>query len=224
MPDKMDEMVLVVDTQLVMDLGYFSGLHFDRCEPLLKSMDENNCRFMRRGDAENNPAFKQLIPYTIVTFGDKMLHYVRGKKSGEGRLVAKGSIGIGGHINDAGGGTAAVSAYNRFTYGESLRREIKEELNIPDGYLYNTVCLLNDDSNSVGRVHLGVVHKVVVFHPGVTFAEPDIITEVSWKTAGELKAVRDSLESWSAICLDGIGEILASRVRQGAFAGFVGCD
>ena len=33
-------------------------------------------------------------------FAEKVLYYVRGKKAGEQRLVAKGSIGIGGHMND----------------------------------------------------------------------------------------------------------------------------
>ena len=36
----------------------------------------------------------------LLVHGGKVLHYVRGKKSGEQRLVSKGSIGIGGHMND----------------------------------------------------------------------------------------------------------------------------
>ena len=55
---------------------------------------------MPRSRAEEDPAFKQIIPYAVFTSGEKILHYVRGAKSGEKRLVSKGSIGVGGHIND----------------------------------------------------------------------------------------------------------------------------
>src|SRR5207247_8394092 len=52
-------------------------------------------------DLENDSAYKQIIPYVLLAFQDRVLHYVRGKKAGEQRLVAKGSIGIGGHMNES---------------------------------------------------------------------------------------------------------------------------
>ena len=204
--DKMDEMILAVDKKVLTDIGYFQGLDFDQVETLLSHINKDNCRFVRRGDAENNEELKQLIPYVIVTHGDKILCYVRGKKSGEARLTDKASIGIGGHINDSDGSLATkddiISSYRL-----AMEREINEELNIPGGYSYSTVCILNDDSNSVGRVHLGIVHRVVTNDEDVTFAEPGVIMDVRWKTVAELKAMV-TLESWSSICVEMIEAIM----------------
>jgi len=49
--------------------------------------------FVPRPEAENDLAYKQIIPYALIAFEETVLHYVRGKKAGEQRLVAKGSIG-----------------------------------------------------------------------------------------------------------------------------------
>ena len=64
-------------------------------------LEAKNNHFMPRAKAETDPSFKQIIPYVVITDGKNILHYVRGKKAGEQRLVAKGSVGIGGHINRA---------------------------------------------------------------------------------------------------------------------------
>src|SRR5690349_19859705 len=93
------EDVLVFPRSLFEQLGAFQGFNdeVDRYLPVI--LDPRNNHFMPRGLAETDPNFKQIIPYVIITDGKSVLHYVRGKKAGEQRLVAKGSIGIGGHIN-----------------------------------------------------------------------------------------------------------------------------
>ena len=63
-------------------------------------LDPENNYFLQRDLAEDDPGHKQIIPYAIFRHGDKFLHYVRGGGSGERRLASKGSIGIGGPIND----------------------------------------------------------------------------------------------------------------------------
>ena len=52
-----------------------------------------------------------------------MLHYVRGKKAGEQRLVAKGSIGIGGHMN---GRDEHLFALDGSRLSRRVRREVYE--------------------------------------------------------------------------------------------------
>jgi len=49
-----------------------------------------------------------------------VLYYVRGKKSGEQRLVAKGSIGIGGHMNDS---DESLFAWDEQAYRAGVERE-----------------------------------------------------------------------------------------------------
>ena len=154
---KNHENVLVVRRTLFDELGAFQGFEpkVDRyLETFLKR--ENNF-FVPRSRAEEDPAFKQIIPYAVFTSGEKILHYVRGAKSGEKRLVSKGSIGIGGHIND---NDESLFSFDRDSYRVAVHREIEEELKFEGAYEDRVAGLINDDSTEVGRVHLGVVHVI----------------------------------------------------------------
>ncbi len=95
-----DEKVLVFPRSLLEQLGVFQGFSPEVNRYLPAILEKKNNSFMARAQAETNPAFKQVIPYVVITDGQSVLHYVRGKKAGEQRLVAKGSVGIGGHINN----------------------------------------------------------------------------------------------------------------------------
>lgn len=153
---------------------------------------------MPRSQAEDDPSFKQLIPYCVFTHQGKILHYVRGAKSGEKRLVAKGSIGIGGHINDE---DESLFAFDEAAYRASVHREIKEELTFEGSFEDRAVALINDDENEVGRVHLGVVHLVELATSEVGPGEK-AIAQLGFLTVEELRARRDALETWSQIVLD----------------------
>src|ERR1039457_471593 len=96
-----DENILVIKRSLFDKLGSFHGLNFEPQKYLEAILSRGNNFFLQRAQAENDPTHKQIIPYAILAFENKVLYYVRGKKAGEQRLVAKGSIGIGGHMNDA---------------------------------------------------------------------------------------------------------------------------
>ena len=95
-----EENVLVIRRSLFDELGAFQGLNFEPEKYLKAILSRGSNFFLGRSEAENNPNYKQIIPYTLVVFRDTLLHYVRGKKAGEQRLIAKGSIGVGGHMND----------------------------------------------------------------------------------------------------------------------------
>src|SRR5436190_18265702 len=95
-----EENILVVRRPLIEELGMFQGLCFDVDRYLPALLARENNFFTPRAPAETNPALKQIIPYVLLVHAGRVFHYVRGKKSGEQRLVAKGSIGIGGHMND----------------------------------------------------------------------------------------------------------------------------
>ena len=69
--------------------------------------------------------------------------------------------------------------------------------------------MLNDDTNEVGRVHLGVVHVFRLAEPNVKKRE-QMITELAFLSREELNTRRDSLESWSQLCLDSLGQLLVS--------------
>ncbi len=200
-----DENVLVVSRDLFERLGAFQGITLEPEVYLPSLLDPANNYFLSRDLAEEDPSHKQIIPYAIFRHGDRFLHYVRGGGSGEKRLAAKGSIGIGGHINDS---DHAGSSLDKDTYTTGVEREIDEELNISGGHSQEILGLINDDSNEVGKVHLGVVHLFTLENDEVTAGE-DNITDLQFLTLEQLEARRDQLESWSQMCLDG----LAQRVR-----------
>ena len=95
-----NENVLVIRRELFDELGSFQGLNFEPQKYLDAFLSRGNNFFLPRPQAEINPAYKQIIPYALIAFENRLAYYVRGKKAGEQRLVAKGSIGIGGHMNE----------------------------------------------------------------------------------------------------------------------------
>jgi predicted NUDIX family phosphoesterase len=66
---------------------------------------------------------------------------------------------------------------------------------------------LNDDTTEVGRVHLGIVHVFKLAEPKVEKREA-MITNLALRTRAELMGRRDSLETWSQICLDSLDPLL----------------
>ena len=208
-----EERVLVFQREVFEQAGRFHGLKFDIDSFLGKLFEPGVLRFMARGQAEADPSYKQLIPYVIMSCGEKYLSYVRGKKAGEGRLVGNRSIGIGGHINPVDEVPLFDTDF-REAYLTAVQREVAEEVSVNTGYTDNVVALLNDDTNEVGQVHLGIVHYWKLESEEVVKCE-QMITQMSFMTIEELQEVRDSLETWSQLCLDGLGE-MARNAGSGA--------
>lgn len=199
-----DEKVLVFSRSLFEQLGVFQGFNPDVNRYLPVILDKKNNSFMPRAQAETNPAFKQIIPYVIVTDGKDILHYVRGKRAGEQRLVAKGSVGIGGHINDE---DHTLFAFGLQAFQDAVRREVGEELSIQGEFNARPVGLINDDSTEVGRVHFGVVH-VLFCRPEQVKKNEQVITQVEFIPIKDLQAKRDQMETWSQLCLDNVAALL----------------
>jgi len=200
-----NENVLVVRRSLFDELGNFHGLNFEPERYLDAMLARGNNYFLARTTAETDPSHKQIIPYAILACGDRVLHYVRGKKAGEQRLVAKGSIGIGGHMNDE---DESLFAWNEQAYRAGVEREVNEEVQIETPFEDRIVALLNDDTTEVGRVHLGVVHVFHLAEPKVQKREA-MITNLAFLTKSELEERRESLETWSQLCLDQLDRLLA---------------
>ncbi|MBV9618132.1 MAG: hypothetical protein JO201_02885, partial [Verrucomicrobia bacterium] len=144
-----EENVLVIKRSLFDELGSFQGLNFEPRKYLDAILSRGNNFFLRRALAEKDPRHKQIIPYVLLAHGDKVLFYVRGKKAGEQRLVAKGSIGIGGHMNET---DESLFALDEAAYRAGVEREVGEEILIQSEFEDQIVALLNDDSNEVGQV------------------------------------------------------------------------
>jgi len=200
-----EEQVLVIERKILKDVGMFQGLAFDVGRHLQKIFVQGVAHFMPRSQAEQDPAYKQIIPYVIMAHQGTYLTYVRGRRAGESRLVGNRSIGIGGHINPADD-MPLFNAHFFETYLTAVQREVAEEVSVEASHTDRVVALLNDDSNDVGRVHLGVVHYWKLETPMVRRRE-QMITQMGFMTPAELQKVREELETWSSLCLDSLSEI-----------------
>lgn len=158
--------------------------------------------FVERERAERTPAWKQPIPYCVVTSGERVLLTKRRAKGGEARLHDKLSIGIGGHINpvDREDSSDLVRA--------AATRELAEELEVRGAYDLRLVGYLNDDSNPVGAVHVGLVFTAIASGP-VHIREQDVL-EGELVVPDELRArvARGAnLETWSSILIAHLDEL-----------------
>ena len=171
--------------------------------------------FVEREHAEHAPELKQLIPYSLLVrageAGPEVLLLRRLPRGGERRLHGKLSIGVGGHVEPAdmpAGGTrrAAVDA--------GARRELAEELVLTGNLRVEQVGLVNDDSNPVGAVHLGLV-QVAQLEGDAHVRETDVLEGrfVSPAELARLRADGAPFESWSALLVDRL-ELLLPRATR----------
>ncbi|MDD5306151.1 MAG: hypothetical protein PHU25_02410 [Deltaproteobacteria bacterium] len=200
------ERVLVFARKLLEELGAFQGINRDFARYLDVILDRRNNRFAERCLAEEDESLKQIIPYVLFRCGDRVFSYVRGKQAGETRLVGDRSVGVGGHINprDEMLFAGAAPATDRAAYLEAVEREIREEVAVDGPYEPKIFALINDDSNAVGRVHLGIVHVCDLTHEGVRKKEQQI-TQAGFLPLVELAGARTlELETWSRLCIEGL--------------------
>ena len=160
---------------------------------------------MDRPEAEKNPEYKQLIPYVIMAYEETYLCYIRGTGVDEKRLAQKASIGIGGHINPTDAMQLSSNDLHK-VYLNAVAREVAEEVIVDTEYEDKIVSLINDDSNEVGQVHLGIIHLWRLARPNVRNREQEIC-QLRFMKIDELKKIRDKMETWSQLCIDNLNEI-----------------
>lgn len=197
------EQVLVVERQVLETLGLFQGATFQVAPYLHEIWRGSGVKFMPRPEAENNPAFKQLIPYVVMTHSDRFLCYTRGTDVDETRLASRVSIGVGGHINpcDARGYGGLQE-----TYRNAVAREVEEEVVVDTAYGERIIAAINDDSNEVGRVHFGIVHLWHLAKPNVRERERSVC-RLTFMREHELRGLEGQMESWSRLLLANLGSI-----------------
>lgn len=191
----LDERVLVIPTERFRAAGYFHG--FQTADDAFRSviLDDTAFSFRPRSEVETDSSFKQLIPYIVLRHGNSLFCYRRGSASGEKRLAAKLSIGIGGHISE----TDAAGEGNLYRNG--MNRELAEEIAIGCRYSESLIGFINDDTTPVGSVHLGVVHLLELAEPAVTPRE-DAISEAGFSTISSLLTRFNEFETWSQFVLN----------------------
>lgn len=189
--------------------GGFQGLAVGAAAWLPCLFDPRHSRFLPRAQAENDPAWKQVIPYVILHCAGEVFCYRRGQASTESRLRALHSVGLGGHIRPTD--ETFFAQPGRAAYDAALRRELDEEVALGAAVeAEHLIGLINDDSTPVGQVHIGVVHLWRLAAPAVKAREAKIAAGRFASPAALLAQPGLELESWSRLCLEDWENVIRS--------------
>ena len=184
-----DELVLVVPRDQVPGGLDFTGVVERPFAPVLAAVNGSG-QFLPRGKVEDDPSKKQIIPYLVLRDGERIFLMKRTKAGGDERLHDRYSIGVGGHMNPGDNDVEGC-----------LNREWREEIDagfVPD---FVPLGLLNDDSNPVGAVHLGLVYAADAGGRPVAIRETHKLSG-EFVAMTEVANVADKLETWSVLLFD----------------------
>lgn len=189
------------DADLVEVLMYHMDLHYkDMRRGGTEEIDTPKSK-----NAELNFEYKQPIPYIVIRRGDQLYVTKRLEGGGESRLHGKLSMGAGGHMNPLEKDFKGNNMYSiEKVIHENTVRELEEELAITGEVKVSLLGLINDDSESVGEVHIGILGVVDLGKKDeVTVRETDQL-EGAWYTVEQLreKETYDRLENWGKIVVD----------------------
>jgi len=184
-----DELVLGIPRQRLHSTLDWRGVRSDGLGGYLAQI-EREAEFRPRSQVEQDPSWKQLIPYLLLRDGERLFLMQRTRAGGDARLHERYSIGVGGHINPGDGDVLG-----------GLRREWREEIEAAFEPDFEFQGLLNDDEDPVGAVHLGLVYAADASNRPVAVRETDKLSG-SFAPAEEVRRVYDRLETWSQLVFD----------------------
>jgi predicted NUDIX family phosphoesterase len=197
--NNMDELVFALPTDEFWKLIPYKekGLIKGNSE-VLKRIVQNGL-FLKRSELEDDPSFKQIIPYAIISDKDSYYLFTRTSGQREKRLHNKYTLGAGGHMNP---GDSIESEEQYFI--EELKRELFEEVRLQNGCLIDDIefiGFINDDTIPVGRVHIGLLYNIHVSNKEVYIKETDKMTAV-WIAKSDLAEFYEGMETWTKIAFD----------------------
>lgn len=184
------EEVLVVRRQDILPDPAWQGLRtfdLEACHHAIAHLSF----FLPRARVEDDPTYQQVIPYIIFKSGDRYFTTQRTTAGSDKRIHHLYSLGVGGHINP-------IDASDPL--GAGLKREWEEEVVYEGSFAPRLIGLLNNDSDPVSRVHIGVVYLVEGTGP-ISVRETNKLSG-QLLTLDELQALGNSLETWSLVVLE----------------------
>jgi predicted NUDIX family phosphoesterase len=182
---------------------------------VLKRIVQNGL-FLGRSELEEDPSYKQIIPYAIISNKEPeplaWLDKLRGVRQSqtfylfrrtseqtEKRLHNKFSLGVGGHMNPVD----SMEPKEHYLIDE-LKRELYEEVELLNGCLIEDIefiGFINDDTIPVGRVHIGLLYNLHVSNKEVYINETDKMT-AEWIDKSNLAEFYEGMETWTKIAFD----------------------
>ena len=207
--NNMEELVFAFPTDEFWKLMTYNkkGLIKENSE-VLKRIVQNGL-FLRRSELEEDPSFKQIIPYAIISNKEpersgvrqsqSFYLFKRTSKQTEKRLHNKFSLGVGGHMNP----NDSMESKEQYLIDE-LKRELYEEVKLLNGCLIEDIefiGFINDDTISVGSVHIGLLYNIHVSNKEVYINETDKM-KADWIDKSKLAQFYEGMETWTKITFD----------------------
>lgn len=195
-----DERVFVVPRSSLPEQASWYGMRTDGLDEFVVAVERDG-RYEPRSAMEQDPSFKQVIPYLVLRDGRRYFLMQRTEAGGDARLHNLYSIGVGGHLNPGDGGVLG-----------GLRREWAEEVVADFVPTFRLVALLNDDTTPVGAVHIGAVYVADADGRAVTIRETDKLTGAFVEPAS-VAAVVGRMETWSRLAFEFLEASRGAAVR-----------
>jgi predicted NUDIX family phosphoesterase len=197
--NNMDELVFAFPTNELWKLMPYKkkGLIKGNSEALKRIVQ--NGLLLRRSELEEDPSFKQIIPYAIISNKQSFFLFRRRSGQREKRLHNKFSLGVGGHMNPSD----SMELKEQYLIDE-LKRELYEEVRLLNGCLIEDIefiGFINDDTIPVGTVHIGLLYNIHVSNKEVYSNETDKMT-ASWIDKSDLAEFYERMETWTKITFD----------------------
>ena len=194
-----EELVFAFPTDEIWKLITYKkkGLIKENSEVLKKIVQ--NGLFLKRSELEEDPSFKQIIPYAIISNKESFYLFRRTSRQTEKRLHNKFSLGVGGHMNPYD----SMESKEQYLIDE-LKRELYEEVKLLNGCLIEDIefiGFINDDTIPVGRVHIGLLYNIHVSNKEVYINETTKMT-ADWIDKPNLAEFYEGMETWTKITFD----------------------
>jgi predicted NUDIX family phosphoesterase len=195
----LDELVFAIPTIELWDIITYKeqGLIHGNSD-VLKWIVQNGV-FRKRSELEEDPSFKQIIPYAIISCKDSFYLFKRTSKQTEKRLHNQLTLGVGGHMNPRN----SMEPKEQYLINE-LKREFFEEVKLLNACIIKDIKFIgfiNDDTIPVGRVHIGLLYHIHVSNKDVYINEPDKMT-ADWIEKSNLAEFYEGMETWTKIAFD----------------------
>lgn len=189
---KKDEKILVIPRDIIFASGAFQGFLPVQDFVAYEKLITQHQQFQWRSAMENDPSYKQIIPYLVFRYQDTYFCMQRRSDASEARLQSKISLGIGGHIRQEDMQDSSLITW--------AQREFNEEVFYNGKLSIEPLGLINDDLNAVGQVHVGFAFLLT----GDSF---DIHIKSELKdgkllSLDQMKQSYDQMEWWSQLVFD----------------------
>ena len=209
---KLEEKVMVVSRSDMFSLGGWHGLKTDDVRKYINLISKKH-KFILRSEAEDDPRWQQIIPYLIFENSGKYFVMQRRGDHSDRRLANKFSIGIGGHINlkDIKGskGDKGVKGVNIMDWAS---REFEEEVDYAGKYKAEFLGLINDDTNDVGLVHVGLIIRILGDSNNISIRDEHKLGKL--ESLSNVGLHYRHMETWSQIVYDFLKGQMGQKVQR----------